>query len=61
MAPGVGEGHPPGPTKKALKQRFLKLLPCCGPQALPSVSESKCLSCASGGGARCVCECVRTP
>ncbi|XP_066095657.1 Kv channel-interacting protein 2 isoform X4 [Saccopteryx bilineata] len=33
-------GHPPGPTKKALKQRFLKLLPCCGPQALPSVSES---------------------
>ncbi|XP_057362226.1 Kv channel-interacting protein 2 isoform X4 [Manis pentadactyla] len=34
------EGHPPGPTKKALKQRFLKLLPCCGPQALPSVSES---------------------
>uniref|UniRef100_A0A2I3HJI3 Potassium voltage-gated channel interacting protein 2 n=1 Tax=Nomascus leucogenys TaxID=61853 RepID=A0A2I3HJI3_NOMLE len=32
-------GHPPGPTKKALKQRFLKLLPCCGPQALPSVSE----------------------
>ncbi|XP_077801485.1 A-type potassium channel modulatory protein KCNIP2 isoform X10 [Macaca mulatta] len=37
-------GHPPGPTKKALKQRFLKLLPCCGPQALPSVSESKCLS-----------------
>ncbi|XP_011234351.1 Kv channel-interacting protein 2 [Ailuropoda melanoleuca] len=34
-------GHPPGPTKKALKQRFLKLLPCCGPQALPSVSESK--------------------
>ncbi|OBS69502.1 hypothetical protein A6R68_01939 [Neotoma lepida] len=38
-----------GPTKKALKQRFLKLLPCCGPQALPSVSESKCLSYASGG------------
>ncbi|XP_049552910.1 Kv channel-interacting protein 2 isoform X10 [Orcinus orca] len=34
------EGHPPGPTKKALKQRFLKLLPCCGPQALPSVSET---------------------
>ncbi|XP_039099881.1 Kv channel-interacting protein 2 isoform X1 [Hyaena hyaena] len=33
-------GHPPGPTKKALKQRFLKLLPCCGPQALPSVSET---------------------
>ncbi|XP_066095658.1 Kv channel-interacting protein 2 isoform X5 [Saccopteryx bilineata] len=33
-------GHPPGPTKKALKQRFLKLLPCCGPQALPSVSEN---------------------
>ncbi|KAK2506780.1 hypothetical protein MC885_012726 [Smutsia gigantea] len=47
-------GHPPGPTKKALKQRFLKLLPCCGPQALPSVSESKCLSSASGGGAVCV-------
>ncbi|EDL94323.1 rCG57780, isoform CRA_b [Rattus norvegicus] len=41
-------GHPPGPSKKALKQRFLKLLPCCGPQALPSVSESKCLSYASG-------------
>uniref|UniRef100_A0A2K6P2J2 Potassium voltage-gated channel interacting protein 2 n=1 Tax=Rhinopithecus roxellana TaxID=61622 RepID=A0A2K6P2J2_RHIRO len=36
-------GHPPGPTKKALKQRFLKLLPCCGPQALPSVSESNVL------------------
>ncbi|XP_074089965.1 A-type potassium channel modulatory protein KCNIP2 isoform X3 [Macrotis lagotis] len=35
-------GNPPRPTKKALKQRFLKLLPCCGPQALPSVSESKC-------------------
>ncbi|TEA38310.1 hypothetical protein DBR06_SOUSAS110171 [Sousa chinensis] len=34
------EGHPPGPTKKALKQRFLKLLPCCGPQALPSVSAA---------------------
>ncbi|XP_014404914.1 PREDICTED: Kv channel-interacting protein 2 isoform X7 [Myotis brandtii] len=33
-------GHPPGPTKKALKQRFLQLLPCCGPQALPSVSEN---------------------
>ncbi|KAF6317320.1 potassium voltage-gated channel interacting protein 2 [Rhinolophus ferrumequinum] len=38
-------GHPPGPTKKALKQRFLKLLPCCGPQALPSVSER--VSCVS--------------
>ncbi|KAM9067675.1 A-type potassium channel modulatory protein KCNIP2 isoform 5-T6 [Sarcophilus harrisii] len=33
-------GNPPRPTKKALKQRFLKLLPCCGPQALPSVSEN---------------------
>ncbi|XP_077678079.1 A-type potassium channel modulatory protein KCNIP2 isoform X1 [Eretmochelys imbricata] len=33
-------GNPPGQTKKALKQRLLKLLPCCGPQSIPSVSES---------------------
>uniref|UniRef100_A0A8C2UNZ7 Potassium voltage-gated channel interacting protein 2 n=1 Tax=Chinchilla lanigera TaxID=34839 RepID=A0A8C2UNZ7_CHILA len=50
---GACVGHPPGPTKKALKQRFLKLLPCCGPQALPSVSESKCLSYAPGGRDEC--------
>ncbi|XP_043408254.1 A-type potassium channel modulatory protein KCNIP2 isoform X1 [Caretta caretta] len=33
-------GNPPGQTKKALKQRLLKLLPCCGPQSIPSVSEN---------------------
>ncbi|KAK4821522.1 hypothetical protein QYF61_021925 [Mycteria americana] len=35
-------GNPPGQTKKALKQRFLKLLPCCRPKSIPSLSESKC-------------------
>ncbi|KAM4667646.1 A-type potassium channel modulatory protein KCNIP2 isoform 1-T1 [Amazona ochrocephala] len=34
-------GNPPGQTKKALKQRFLKLLPCCRPKSIPSLSESK--------------------
>lgn len=29
-------------SKKTIKQRFLKLLPCCKPSATPSVSESKC-------------------
>lgn len=29
-------------TKKTIKQRFLKLLPCCKPTAAPSISESKC-------------------
>ncbi|XP_074731229.1 A-type potassium channel modulatory protein KCNIP2 isoform X2 [Strix uralensis] len=33
-------GNPPGQTKKALKQRFLKLLPCCRPKSIPSLSES---------------------
>lgn len=36
-------GNPPGQTKKALKQRFLKLLPCCRPKSIPSLSESKLL------------------
>uniref|UniRef100_A0A7D9N0N8 Kv channel-interacting protein 2 n=1 Tax=Xenopus tropicalis TaxID=8364 RepID=A0A7D9N0N8_XENTR len=31
----------PSQNKKAFKQRFLKLLPCCGPESTPSVSESK--------------------
>uniref|UniRef100_A0A8V0Z9Q8 Potassium voltage-gated channel interacting protein 2 n=1 Tax=Gallus gallus TaxID=9031 RepID=A0A8V0Z9Q8_CHICK len=35
-----GGGNPPGQTKKALKQRFLKLLPCCRPKSIPSLSES---------------------
>ncbi|KAM6105350.1 A-type potassium channel modulatory protein KCNIP2 isoform 1-T1 [Pterocles gutturalis] len=35
-------GNAPGQTKKALKQRFLKLLPCCRPKSIPSLSESKC-------------------
>lgn len=35
-------GNPPVQTKKALKQRFLKLLPCCRPKSIPSLSESKC-------------------
>ncbi|NXP67584.1 KCIP2 protein, partial [Chloropsis cyanopogon] len=34
-------GNPPVQTKKALKQRFLKLLPCCRPKSIPSLSESK--------------------
>lgn len=35
-------GNPPGHAKKALKQRFLKLLPCCRqPKSIPSISESK--------------------
>ncbi len=29
-------------SKKTIKQRFLKLLPCCKPSATPSVSQSKC-------------------
>lgn len=29
-------------TKKTIKQRFLKLLPCCKPTAAPSISQSKC-------------------
>ncbi|XP_060097797.1 Kv channel-interacting protein 2 isoform X1 [Heteronotia binoei] len=34
-------GNPPGHAKKALKQRFLKLLPCCRqPKSIPSLSES---------------------
>ncbi|XP_058277529.1 Kv channel-interacting protein 2 isoform X2 [Hirundo rustica] len=33
-------GNPPVQTKKALKQRFLKLLPCCRPKSIPSLSES---------------------
>ncbi|XP_054062126.1 Kv channel-interacting protein 2 isoform X6 [Rissa tridactyla] len=33
-------GNPPGQTKKALKQRFLKLLPCCRPKSIPSLSEN---------------------
>ncbi|XP_015271401.1 PREDICTED: Kv channel-interacting protein 2 isoform X1 [Gekko japonicus] len=33
-------GNPPGHAKKALKQRFLKLLPCCRqPKSIPSLSE----------------------
>uniref|UniRef100_A0A8C3JF42 Potassium voltage-gated channel interacting protein 2 n=1 Tax=Calidris pygmaea TaxID=425635 RepID=A0A8C3JF42_9CHAR len=32
--------NPPGQTKKALKQRFLKLLPCCRPKSIPSLSEN---------------------
>uniref|UniRef100_A0A8B9BS37 Potassium voltage-gated channel interacting protein 2 n=1 Tax=Anser brachyrhynchus TaxID=132585 RepID=A0A8B9BS37_9AVES len=40
--PGAQEvaGNPPGQTKKALKQRFLKLLPCCRPKSIPSLSEN---------------------
>ncbi|KAM9282153.1 A-type potassium channel modulatory protein KCNIP2 isoform 1-T1 [Cariama cristata] len=38
-------GNPPGQTKKALKQRFLKLLPCCRPKSIPSLSESKAGRC----------------
>ncbi|XP_063163109.1 Kv channel-interacting protein 2 isoform X1 [Candoia aspera] len=35
-------GNPSGHAKKALKQRFLKLLPCCRqPKSIPSISESK--------------------
>ncbi|KAG8135722.1 hypothetical protein E2320_008721, partial [Naja naja] len=35
------EGNPSGHAKKALKQRFLKLLPCCRqPKSIPSISES---------------------
>lgn len=35
-------GNPPGHAKKALKQRFLKLLSCCRqPKSIPSISESK--------------------
>ncbi|KAM4636024.1 A-type potassium channel modulatory protein KCNIP2 isoform 2-T2 [Discoglossus pictus] len=33
-------GTVPTQNKKAFKQRFLKLLPCCNPTATPSVSES---------------------
>ncbi|XP_040462836.1 Kv channel-interacting protein 2 isoform X6 [Falco biarmicus] len=33
-------GNAPGQTKKALKQRFLKLLPCCRPKSIPSLSEN---------------------
>lgn len=29
-------------SKKTIKQRFLKLLPCCKPTAAPSISQSKC-------------------
>ena len=29
-------------SKKTIKQRFLKLLPCCKPSAAPSISQSKC-------------------
>ncbi|XP_047916604.1 Kv channel-interacting protein 2 isoform X4 [Anser cygnoides] len=36
----TGGGNPPGQTKKALKQRFLKLLPCCRPKSIPSLSEN---------------------
>ncbi|XP_036382554.1 Kv channel-interacting protein 2 [Megalops cyprinoides] len=33
-------GNPPSSqSKKTIKQRFLKLLPCCGPSAVPSVSQ----------------------
>lgn len=51
-------GNPPGQTKKALKQRFLKLLPCCRPKSIPSLSESKCFFlplcvCVPGGAAAC--------
>ncbi|XP_039187073.1 Kv channel-interacting protein 2 isoform X1 [Crotalus tigris] len=35
------EGNPSGHAKKALKQRFLKLLPCCHqPKSIPSISEN---------------------
>ncbi|XP_032081399.1 Kv channel-interacting protein 2 isoform X1 [Thamnophis elegans] len=34
-------GNPSGHAKKALKQRFLKLLPCCRqPKSIPSISEN---------------------
>lgn len=51
-------GNPPVQTKKALKQRFLKLLPCCRPKSIPSLSESKCFFlplcvCVPGGAAAC--------
>lgn len=51
-------GNPPGQTKKVLKQRFLKLLPCCRPKSIPSLSESKCFFlplcvCVSSGAAAC--------
>nr|XP_023678278.1 Kv channel-interacting protein 2-like isoform X1 [Paramormyrops kingsleyae] len=33
-------GHPPSSqSKKAIKQRFLKLLPCCRPSSTPTVSQ----------------------
>ncbi|XP_047672853.1 Kv channel-interacting protein 2 isoform X1 [Tachysurus fulvidraco] len=32
-------GNTPSQSKKSIKQRFLKLLSCCGPSATPSVSQ----------------------
>ncbi|XP_053336118.1 Kv channel-interacting protein 2-like isoform X3 [Clarias gariepinus] len=32
-------GNTPSQSKKSIKQRFLQLLPCCGPTATPSVSQ----------------------
>ncbi|CAM9344741.1 unnamed protein product, partial [Lampetra planeri] len=39
--PVGGEGNPStSQSKKTIKQRFLKLLPCCKPTAAPSISQS---------------------
>ncbi|XP_070783277.1 A-type potassium channel modulatory protein KCNIP2-like isoform X2 [Enoplosus armatus] len=36
-------GNPPSkPNKKTIKQRFLKLLPCCHSGSSPSINQSKC-------------------
>ncbi|XP_056147525.1 Kv channel-interacting protein 2 isoform X2 [Lampris incognitus] len=36
----TGESTPSIKNKKTIKQRFLKLLPCCKPSATPSISQS---------------------
>ncbi|XP_052395102.1 Kv channel-interacting protein 2 isoform X4 [Carassius gibelio] len=37
----TGEGNPPsGPSRKSMKQRFLKLLPCCHVDSTPTVRQS---------------------
>ncbi|XP_026886721.2 Kv channel-interacting protein 4 isoform X4 [Electrophorus electricus] len=33
-------GNTPSQCKKSIKQRFLKLLPCCGPSTTPPVSQN---------------------
>uniref|UniRef100_A0A8C4RM08 Potassium voltage-gated channel interacting protein 2 n=1 Tax=Erpetoichthys calabaricus TaxID=27687 RepID=A0A8C4RM08_ERPCA len=38
----MNSGNPPSHNKKTIKQRFLKLLPCCQPSTAPTISECKC-------------------